>query len=261
MSDQDLVLLSRSGPIATITINRPDRLNALNLATIQALHARFRELATEPETRAVILTGAGTKAFVAGADIAEMSALTPQLAQQFARTGQSLGEQIDALGRPVIAAIEGFALGGGCELAMMCHLRVASARASFAQPEVSLGLIPGFGGTQRLARLIGEGRAIELITTGRRLDAETAFAWGLVNRLARERSANEEALALAEEIAAQGPAAVRLALEAVRGGLSMPLAEALEYEAALFGIVFSTSDMREGTRAFIEKRRPSFEGR
>jgi enoyl-CoA hydratase len=179
----------------------------------------------------------------------------------FSRLGQSIATTIDRFNKPVIAAVNGFALGGGCELALSCHIRLASAQAQFGQPEVGLGLIPGFGGTQRLARIIGEARALELIASGRRIDAATALSYGLVNAIATEKSVLQQAEELARSIAAQSPVAVRLAVEAVRAGLSMPLSEALEFEAALFGLTFSTADMREGTRAFLEKRKPQFEGR
>lgn len=260
MADDTLVLRQTSGGVARLTINRPDKLNALNAEVLSALRAHFAEAGVDPEVRAIVLTGAGAKAFVAGADIAEMAALAPEAARAFARAGQSVADAIDASGKPVVAAVNGWALGGGCELAMMCHLRVAAPTARFGQPEVGLGLIPGFGGTQRLARLVGEGRALELILLGKPIDAETALNWGLVNRIAREREAVDEATMLAGEIAAQGPAAVRLAIAAVRSGLSMPLGEALAHEAALFGVVFGTEDMREGTAAFLEKRKPAFRG-
>lgn len=261
MSLDPLVLISRDGAVATLTINRPEKLNALNRAVIAEIKSQLQQLGSDSSIRVVIITGAGGKAFVAGADISEMRSLSPHEAQQFAREGQALGEAIDDVGKPVIAAVDGFALGGGCELAMMCHLRVASQNAVFSQPEVGLGLIPGFGGTQRLTRLIGEGRAIEMVTSCKRIDAETALAWGLVNRIAREQSALELARSLAAEIAGQGPIAVSLSLDAIRTGASMPLADALEYEAALFGLVFSSDDMKEGTSAFTEKRKPRFVGR
>ena len=261
MTDQPVVLRETADRIAVVTINRPDKLNALNREVIDVLAREIEAAGRDPEAGAIILVGAGTKAFVAGADIREMAAMSPMEAREFSRLGQGLGEVVDGTGKPVIAAIEGYALGGGCELAMMAHLRVASTSARFGQPEVGLGLIPGFGGTQRLARLVGEGRALEMLLTGGMIDAETAHAWGLVNRLATDRSALEEARALASEILEKGPVAVRLCLEAVRRGLSMPLEEALEFEAALFGVTFATEDMKEGTAAFLEKRKPAFPGR
>ncbi len=261
MTDAPVLLESRDGRILTLTINRPEKLNALNRAVIRALGTAIRAAGDDDGVGAVIVTGAGGKAFVAGADIAEMKALTALEARDFAREGQALGAAFDALAKPVIAAVPGFALGGGCELASACHLRVAGPKARFGQPEVNLGLIPGFGGSQRLPRLIGEGRALDLILTGRMIDAETAHAWGLVQRIAEDGDAYECARSLAGEILAKGPAAVALAIEAVRAGGSMPLAEALEFEAALFGVAFSTEDMKEGTDAFLEKREPRFGGR
>jgi enoyl-CoA hydratase len=261
MSSPELVLCQRQAAIATLTINRPEKLNALNREVLGQLGRLLETVLSDDAVRVVILTGAGDKAFVAGADIAEMSPLTPQQAMDFSRLGQSIATTIDRFNKPVIAAVNGFALGGGCELALSCHIRLASAQAQFGQPEVGLGLIPGFGGTQRLARVIGEARAIELIASGRRIDAATALSYGLVNAIATEKPVLQQAEELARSIAAQSPVAVRLAIEAVRVGLSMPLSEALEFEAALFGLTFSTADMREGTRAFLEKRKPQFEGR
>jgi enoyl-CoA hydratase len=261
MSSPELVLCQRQAAIATLTINRPEKLNALNREVLGQLGRQLETVLSDDAVRVVILTGAGDKAFVAGADIAEMSPLTPRQAMDFSRLGQSIATTIDRFNKPVIAAVNGFALGGGCELALSCHIRLASAQAQFGQPEVGLGLIPGFGGTQRLARIIGEARALELIASGRRIDAATALSYGLVNAIATEKSVLQQAEELARSIAAQSPVAVRLAVEAVRAGLSMPLSEALEFEAALFGLTFSTADMREGTRAFLEKRKPQFEGR
>lgn len=247
--------------IAVLTIDRPDKLNALNRAVIAALARELRAAANDPVVLVIVLAGAGGKAFVAGADIAEMAGLDPLAAREYAREGQALGEAIDAAGKPVIAAVDGWALGGGCELALMCHLRVASANARFGQPEVKLGLIPGFGGTQRLARLVGEGRALQMILSAEPIDAATALQWGLVNRVAEGRTALEEARELARVLAAQGPVALRLSIEAVRRGLSEPLMAGLELEAGLFGDAFASEDMREGTAAFLAKRPPAFRGR
>lgn len=246
---------------AVVLIDRPAKLNALDQDVIRVLADELAAAAADPGVAVTVVTGSGGKAFVAGADIEQMASMTPLQARAFARAGQALAEVIDGAGKPVIAAVDGWALGGGCELAMLCHLRVASAHAKFGQPEVGLGLIPGFGGTQRLARLVGEGRALEMLLTGKPIDAETALAWGLVNRIARERPALDEALDLARAIAAQGPVAVGFCLSAVRNGLSMPLRPALEYEAALFGVTFGTEDMREGTAAFLAKRPATFSGR
>ncbi len=261
MSDAPLVRREVQDHVAVVTIDRPQKLNALDRAVVAELKRQLRAAGEDPAVRAIVLTGAGAKAFVAGADIAEMAPLSPDEAAAYAREGQGVATAITGFPAASIAAVEGFALGGGCELALMCHLRVAAPSARFGQPEVALGLIPGFGGTQRLARLIGPGRALDMILTGRQVDAETALAWGLVDRIARERPALDEALALARTIAAQGPVAVRLCLDAVRRGLDRPLAQALQLEAELFGEVFATADMREGTRAFLEKRKPAFEGR
>ncbi|MBP7148001.1 MAG: enoyl-CoA hydratase/isomerase family protein [Acidobacteria bacterium] len=260
MSDP-LVLRSVSDRVARIVVNRPDKLNALNRQVLGELRSAVEAAAANADVLAIVLAGAGAKAFVAGADIGEMAALAPAAARQFADEGHAIGRAIDRAGKPVIAAVQGYALGGGCELALMCHLRVAAPAARFGQPEVGLGLIPGFGGTQRLARLVGEGRALEMILGGKPVDAETALAWGLVNRIARERDVVDEAEAWAREICGASPAALRLALAAVRTGLALPLAEALEFEAAVFGVTFGTEDMREGTAAFLAKRKPAFPGR
>ena len=260
MSDQPLVLREVESPLARVIINRPDKLNALNAEVIGQLAESLSALGRDDTVRVIVLTGAGDKAFVAGADIAEMAALTPEQAREFARRGQRIGTLIDELDKPVIAAIGGFALGGGCELAMMCHLRVASPTARFGQPEVGLGLIPGFGGTQRLARLVGEGRALQMILGGQMIDAATALDWGLIDLVAQESTALEAAEALAGRLARQGPVALAACLRAVRRGLQMPLDAALEYEAALFGGIFATEDMKEGTAAFLAKRKPVFRG-
>lgn len=260
VSDEPLVRRDTDGAVAVLTIDRPQKLNALNRAVLAALTQEIHRAAADAEVRAIVLTGAGGKAFVAGADIAEMAPLSESEALDYAREGQRVGTAIDAGGKPVIAAIDGWALGGGCELALMCHVRIASPASRFGQPEVGLGLIPGFGGTQRLARLVGEGRALEMILGGKPIDAETALAWGLVNRIASARTPLEEALDLARLIAAQGPVAVRYCLEAVRSGLSLSLGAGLELEAALFARTFGTADMREGTCAFVEKRKPRFDG-
>jgi enoyl-CoA hydratase len=261
MQSESLVVYEVDGRIAVLTINRPDKLNALNAGVLGELACALEQARDDDAVGAVIVTGAGPKAFVAGADIAEMAAMTPSEAREFARRGQKIGALMDGLGKPVIAAIQGFALGGGCELAMACHLRVAGPKARFGQPEVQLGLIPGFGGTQRLPRIVGEGRALDMVLSGRMVGAEEAHAWGLVNRIASDEEALDEAKKVANEILSKGPVAVRLCLEAVRRGAGMTLDDALEHEAALFGVVFSTDDMKEGTAAFVEKRAPRFEGK
>jgi enoyl-CoA hydratase len=259
MSAQLVLSENRKG-ITVLTINRPDKLNALNRAVLGELITALRAAGDDAGTAAVVITGAGEKAFVAGADIAEMASMSPEEARAFSAEGHAVAEAIDALGKPVLAAVNGFALGGGCELALACHVRLASPNAVFSQPEVGLGLIPGFGGTQRLARLVGEGRALEMIMSGGRVDAAEAARIGLVNRVVEDGSVLEAAVKLAATIQRQSPVAVRLALRAVRKGLAMPLGEALAFESALFGICFSTEDMKEGTQAFLERRKATFRG-
>jgi enoyl-CoA hydratase len=255
------LLVTRNEAVATITINRPDRLNALNAATIDELRAAVLEMRQDESVRTVIITGAGEKAFVAGADIAELSQQSPLGARITAQRGQHVFDLVETLGKPVIAAINGFALGGGCELAMACTLRVAADTARLGQPEINLGLIPGYGGTQRLSRLVGRGRALELLLRGHQIDAAEALRIGLVDRVVPGAELMAAALALAMELAAKAPVAARAILEAVHKGLQMPFAEGQAYEATLFGLVATTEDMQEGTRAFLEKRRPVFRGR
>lgn len=249
------------GAVALVTVNRPAALNALNAATIRELEQAMVQVRDDGAVRAVVLTGAGAKAFVAGADIKEMSTLSPIEGHAYARTGQRLLDLIENLGKPVIAAINGFALGGGNELAMACTLRLAADTAKFGQPEIKLGLIPGYAGTQRLSRLVGQGRALQLLLTGETIDAPEAWRIGLVNRVVPAGDLLTEARALAASLAAAAPVAVRYILDAVHHGPEMPLADGTRLEATLFGLAFSTDDMREGTRAFIEKRKPEFKGR
>lgn len=249
------------GAVAQVTVNRPAVLNALNTAAIRELEQAMLHLRDDAAVRVVILTGAGTKAFVAGADIKEMSTLSPVEAHEYARTGQRLLDLVENLGKPVIAAVNGFALGGGNELAMACTVRVAADTAKFGQPEVKLGLIPGYAGTQRLSRLVGQGRALHLLLTGETIDAQEAWRIGLVNRVVPAADVLPEARSLAASLAAAAPVAVRYILDAVQHGQEMPLADGTRLEATLFGLVFSTDDMREGTRAFLEKRKPEFKGR
>src|SRR5262249_791444 len=253
----DHLLLERDGALATITINRPKVLNALNAATIDELRRAMLEVKADDSVRVAILTGAGEKSFVAGADINELAVQTPTSGREHARTGQHVFDLIENLGKPVIAAINGFALGGGCELAMACTLRLAADTAKLGQPEINLGLLPGYAGTQRLVRLIGKGRAMDLILSGRQIEAAEAEPIGLVNRVVPAANLLDEARALAARLAAQAPVAVRYILSAVNHGAEMPFAEACVYEATLFGLVASTEDMREGTRAFLEKRKPA----
>jgi enoyl-CoA hydratase len=246
--------------VATLTISRPDKLNALNDETVAELGTAFDELRLSESVAGIIITGAG-RAFVAGADIGELAAQTPVIAKARARGGQDVFRRIETSPKPVIAAVNGFALGGGCELAMACHIRVASENAKFGQPEVKLGLTPGYGGTQRLARLIGKGRALELLLTGDMVDAAEAFRTGLVNRVVPAGELMEATRELMAKILANGPLAVALCLEAVERGLGMTLEDGMVLEANHFGVLAATEDMREGTQAFMEKRRPRFSGR
>lgn len=254
------VTLERQGPIALLTINRPQVLNALNEETLRELEAALDEIAADREIRVVIITGAGEKAFVAGADIAFMQNLTPLEAKRFARLGQTVFSKIENLPQPVIAAINGYALGGGCELAMACDIRVASTRAKLGQPEVNLGLIPGFGGTQRLTRLVNPGIAKEILFTADTYDAEAAKQMGLVNHVVPPEELMQFCKDMAARIAAKGPVAVQLCKEAVNDGLEMDLEKALIHEADLFGLVFATRDRAEGIAAFLAKRKPEFNG-
>lgn len=250
-----------SEAVAWITIHRPDKLNALDRRTAEEIACAARLAAGDPEVGAILVTGAGDKAFVAGADIAELAGMGPAEAEAFSR---QLGEALRALERapkPVVAVVNGFALGGGCELAMACHLRLAADTARFGQPEVGLGLIPGAGGTQRLARLVGRGRALHLVLTGESVDAEEAWRIGLVNRVVPAARLREEAAAYAARLLSGSRTALSLALEAVYEGENLPLERALRLESALFGLAFATEDMREGTRAFLEKRKPRFTGK
>jgi len=254
------LLLERDGAIAIVTVNRPKVLNALSLATLDELRRTMTMLGDDEGVRCIVLTGSGEKAFVAGADITELTEQTPTGGRDHARAGQLVFDSIENLGKPVIAAINGYALGGGCELAMACTIRIAADTARLGQPEINLGLMPGYGGTQRLARIAGAGRALELLLTGAQISAAEAFRLGLVNRVVPAAELMTEVRTLARAIADKAPVAVRYILEAVNRGLSLPLGEAESLEAALFGLVASTDDMREGTRAFLEKRAPVFKG-
>jgi enoyl-CoA hydratase len=255
------LLVTRNQTVATITVNRPDRLNALNAATMDELRGAVLQVRHDDGVRAVIITGSGEKAFVAGADIAELSQQSPLGAKMTAQRGQHVFDLLETLGKPVIAAINGYALGGGCELAMACTLRIAVDTARLGQPEINLGLIPGYGGTQRLSRLVGRGRALELLLRGHQIDAAEAYRIGLVDRVVPRAELMPTAGALALELAGKAPVAARAILEAVHKGLQMPLAEGQAHEATLFGLVSTTEDMQEGTRAFLEKRTPAFKGR
>ena len=257
----DNLLVERRGGVATLTINRPKVLNALNIATISELDDAFAAFARDEETRAIVVTGSGEKAFVAGADINELAAQTPDSARALAARGQAVFARIEDLGKPVIAAINGYALGGGCELAMACTLRLAADTAKIGQPEIQLGIMPGYGGTQRLPRLVGAGKALELMLLGTPVDAHEALRIGLVNRVVPHQALLPDAQALAATLAGQPPLAIRAILEAVNRGAHLPLTDACALEAAHFGLLAATADMREGTRAFLEKRKPSFQGR
>jgi enoyl-CoA hydratase len=257
----DNLLLERDGAVAVLTINRPQVLNALNAPTIDALRRAVLELKHDVAIRAVILTGAGEKAFVAGADIKELAAQRPVDGKEHALRGQHVLDLIENLGKPVIAAINGYALGGGCELAMACTFRLAADTARLGQPEITLGIIPGYGGTQRLARLVGKGAALDLLLSGRHITAAEALQIGLVTRVVPAADLMTEATTLASELAVKPPIAVRYIIEAVNRGLDMPLDKAQFLEATLFGLVASTDDMREGTSAFLEKRKAEFKGR
>ncbi len=259
MASPDPVQIDIDGPIATVTINRPEALNALNDAVMAGLSAAFDQIGSSP-ARAVILTGAGDKAFVAGADIKEFQGLDRPAALAYAQRGQALMLKIEQFGAPVIAAVNGYALGGGCELALACHLRIASQNAVFGQPEVGLGVIAGFGGSQRLPRLIGQGRALDLLITGRKIDAGEALSWGLVNQVTTPVELLATCRKIAARIARQAPIAVCNTLEVVNRGLDMTLQEGLDLEAERFASTFETADMREGVSAFIEKRDPAFKG-
>lgn len=264
MSDLDQLknlLLERDGAVATVTVNRPAVLNAMSLETLDELRRVMESLGRDETVRVIVITGAGEKAFIAGADINELARQTPTGGRDHAVKGQQVFDVIEQLGKPVIAALNGYALGGGCELAMACTLRVAADTAKLGQPEINLGLIPGYGGSQRLARLIGAGRALELMLTGQQITAQEAHRLGLVNRVVPAADLKNEVRALAALLASKPPIAMRYIIDAVNQGLQMSLAEGLRYEATLFGLVASTEDMREGTRAFLEKRKAEFKGK
>ncbi|HKU61920.1 MAG TPA: enoyl-CoA hydratase-related protein [Gemmatimonadales bacterium] len=254
------LLYEVTGAIARITINRPDKLNALNAAVITELDSAIGEIERDPAVGGVVLTGAGPKAFVAGADIGEIAAQGPVDGKARALHGQRVFRRLERCGKPVIAAVNGFALGGGCELAMACHLRVAAEGARFGQPEVKLGIGPGYGGTVRLPRLVGRGRALELLLTAAMIDAQEALRIGLVNRVVPAERLLPESEQLLTTILANGPLAIRACLEAVDTGLDLGLDEALLLEANLFGLLSGTADMREGTAAFLAKRPANFTG-
>jgi enoyl-CoA hydratase/carnithine racemase len=254
------VVYEKKGPIAYVTLNRPKVMNALNKATINELRSAFEDARDDLAVRGVILTG-GEKAFAAGADIAEIANNTAVEAEQASRRGQALTDLIENLGKPVIAAVNGFALGGGCELAMSCAIRIAAESAKFGQPEVKLGVMPGYGGTQRLPRLVGRGRALKLILSGDIIDAAEAYRIGLVDELEPDGHVVERAETVLKKIIANAPLSVKYALEAVNKGLETSVAEGLLIEASLFAVCASTDDKKEGTSAFLEKRAPKFQGK
>jgi enoyl-CoA hydratase len=257
MTDENL-LLEKDGPLATITFNNPKALNALTVATFEGLDRLLGELEKDAEIRVVILTGAGEKAFVAGGDISHLGTLDVDSAREFALLAQRVIDRLEAFPKPVIAAINGFALGGGCELAMGCDIRIAADSARFGQPEVKLGIIPGFAGTQRLSRLVGKGRAKELVFTGEMIDAEEACRIGLVNRVVPKELLMEEARSLAMKMCDKSSSAIRFAKEAINNGLEMDFARGSRYEADLFALCFTTEDCKEGISAFLEKRLAKF---
>lgn len=258
--DYQNLMISDRGAVRTVTINRPDKLNALNLQTLQELDRAFRAARDDRAVRVVVLAGAGEKAFVAGADIAELATLSPVEAQAFSRVGQQLMRGIERTAKPVIARIQGFALGGGMELAMSCHLRIASDKARLGQPEINLGVIPGFGGTQRLTRLAGRSAALELCLLGTAIDAARGHALGVLNRVVAADRLDEEIETIANQLAAAAPVALAGILDAVTVGADCPIDAALEFETQAFAVCCSTADMREGTQAFLQKRKAQFSG-
>ena len=255
------VLYEKRDGIAYVTLNRPRVLNALNKATWQDLRAAFEDARDDATVRGIILTGAGDKAFIAGADISELATVSAVQAEESSRNGQEVLNLVENLGKPVIAAVNGFALGGGCETAMACTIRVASENAKFGQPEVALGLIPGGGGTQRLPRLVGKGRAMQLILSGEIISAQEAYRIGLVNEVVPAAELITRAEAILKKIFSNAPLAVKFSLEAVNKGMETSQSEGLSLEASFFGLCAGTEDKKEGTQAFLQKRAPQFQGR
>jgi enoyl-CoA hydratase len=254
------VTLATDGEIATLTVNRPDKLNALNAATMAELGRAIDEVRSRDDISGLIVTGAG-RAFIAGADISELATETAVSARALAIEGQRIFRRFETSRKPVVAAVNGFALGGGCELALACHIRIASEQAKFGQPEVKLGICPGYGGTQRLARLVGKGRALQLLLTGETIDAAEAYRIGLVNRVVAADALIRSATEMLRQILANGPLAVAACIEAIDLGIDMPLEGGLALEASHFGLLAATDDMREGTKAFLEKRPADFRGK
>lgn len=260
MTEYSNIQVETDGAIAVITVNRPEKLNALNAATVAELDTGFHAVAAEETVRGVIVTGAGAKAFVAGADIGELATMGPLSGVAVSRLGQNAFRFLETMRKPVLAAVNGFALGGGLELALACHLRIASSTARFGLPEVRLGIIPGYGGTVRLPRVVGRGRALELILSGEMIDAPEAHRIGLVNRVVEPDALLTEAKALMSKITANGPVALAMALESVDHAATVSTEDALRLESDLFGLLASTEDMREGMQAFLEKRAAAFKG-
>jgi enoyl-CoA hydratase len=255
------ILLEKKNAIAYVTVNRPKVLNALSLATMEELGAAFHEIKNDSSVRVAILTGAGEKAFVAGADIGELAKQDPVSGKEFAHRGQAVLDLIENLDKPVIACVNGFALGGGCELALACTMRLASDNAKLGQPEVKLGILPGYGGTQRLPRLVGKGLAMQMVLSGEIITAQEAYRIGLVNEVTAAAELIPRAEAIAAKIIANAPLAVQYAMEAVNKGMEMTLTEGLFLEATLFGVCCATEDKKEGTTAFLEKRPAQFKGK
>ena len=255
------ILFETKNSIAYVTVNRPDKLNALNMATMEELRAAFHSIKNDNAVRVVLLTGSGEKAFIAGADIGELAQNDAVSAKEYTHRGQSVLNLIENLGKPVIACINGFALGGGCEIALACTIRLASENAKLGQPEVKLGIIPGYGGTQRLPRLVGKGIAMQLLLAGEMITAQEALRIGLVNEVTASSGLIARAEAIAQKIISNAPLAVQYTMEAVNKGMEMPLAEGLYLEAVLFGAACATEDKKEGTAAFLEKRAAQFKGK
>jgi len=254
------LLVSTREAVAEVTVNRPDKLNALNSETLSELSEAFTALGNDPSVRAVVLTGAGEKAFVAGADIAELKSSPPRKAEEISLLGQEAFRKIETLRKPVIAMINGYALGGGCELAMSCHLRYGSEKALLGQPEINLAVITGFAGSQRLPRLVGRGRALELLLLGEPVGAQKALEYGLLNGVFKQEELKEKTFSVAQKLASKAPLALAAMIEAVTKGSDLEIADGGRLEASLFGLLFSTSDLQEGMGAFLEKRKPLFKG-
>lgn len=260
MSSYETILCETRGPVAVITLNRPKVLNALNAAMFMDLEAALGQFSADKSIRVGLLTGSGERAFAAGADIQELAQVSAEEGRQLSLRGQRVFDLIESCGKPLIACVNGFALGGGCELALACAFRVASENAKFGQPEVKLGLIPGYGGTQRLSRLIGKGAALKLLLTGEAVPAEEALRLGMVEEVVPAEELLPRGIQIAETIAAMAPAAIRHCIAAVYGGYDLPLRQGLDLEASLFGVCCGTEDKTEGTRAFLEKRAPRWKG-